>query len=68
MGVKRSEARVQWMEGNASGSEVVRGEVKRGLSDGSFGRLVIDLPQVGLILGACLPTPLYLVGLFGFNT
>ena len=42
MGVKRSEARVQWMEGKANGSEVVgsevvRGEVKRGrLNDDSF--------------------------------
>lgn len=37
MGVKRSEARVQWMEGKANGSEVVRGVVKRGrLNDDSF--------------------------------
>jgi hypothetical protein len=31
MGVKKSEARMQWMEGKADCSEVVRDEVKRGV-------------------------------------
>jgi hypothetical protein len=32
MGMKRSEARMRWMKGKANGNEVVRDEVKRGVS------------------------------------